>query len=288
MEEASDLIYAFDTGELSLIGADFTGLSALGFTGRSETLDYPTADMLFVGFNTVSGPCREAEVRRALSRGMDPETLCLAILSRHAELRAGPFGAELYDEGAASALEYAPQELAALPTGAGGARQTASYRKGHTRLGLTLVVNQDNSYKTGLADELARSLTSAGAVVTVKRLPGMSICRPCKRGSSISDLGEVKLTADFDTFAPSERRSPELRRVQRPRDRRPAERLPLGAGRGPEERVPGPLGRLAEQVPFTTLCFKNWSVLTQWGQVSGLTPTQQNLFYQFGNWNFAD
>ena len=37
-----------------------------------------------------------------------------------------------------------------------------------------------------------------------------------------------------------------------------------------------------------TLCFKTGAVLTQWGQVSGLRPTQGNLFYQFEHWTFAD
>ena len=290
VEEASDLIYAFDTGELSLIGADFTGLSALGFTGRSETLDYPTADMLFVGVNTVSGPCREAEVRRALSRGMDRETLCSAILSRHAEPSALPVhpGAELYDEGAASALEYAPQELAALLTGAGWSKTDGVYRKGHTGLELTLVVNQDNSYKTGLADELARSLTSAGAVVTVKRLPWDEYLSALQKGKFDLYLGEVKLTADFDPSPLLSGGALNYGGYSDPGTAALLSAFRSAQGEARKSASQALWGRLAEQVPFTTLCFKNWSVLTQWGQVSGLTPTQQNLFYQFGNWNFAD
>ena len=45
--------------------------------------------------------------------------------------------------------------------------------------------------------------------------------------------------------------------------------------------------RLAEEPPFAVLCFKNWSVLMQWNQLSGLTPTQQNLFYQFDQWEIS-
>ena len=43
---------------------------------------------------------------------------------------------------------------------------------------------------------------------------------------------------------------------------------------------------LETQVPFSTLCFKNQSVLTQWGVASGLTPTQQNPFYGIQAWHF--
>ena len=52
VEEANDLLYAFDTQEISLVGTDFTGVGALGFSGSFETVDYPTANMLYIGFNT--------------------------------------------------------------------------------------------------------------------------------------------------------------------------------------------------------------------------------------------
>ena len=45
--------------------------------------------------------------------------------------------------------------------------------------------------------------------------------------------------------------------------------------------------RLGEEMPFTPLCFKNWSILSQWGQTAGATPTQQNIFYHFAAWSAA-
>ena len=41
---------------------------------------------------------------------------------------------------------------------------------------------------------------------------------------------------------------------------------------------------LSEHPAFVPLCFKNWSVLTQWGQAEDITPTQQNVFYGFADW----
>ena len=41
---------------------------------------------------------------------------------------------------------------------------------------------------------------------------------------------------------------------------------------------------LAAHPAMAPLCFKRWSVLSQWGQVEGMTPTQQNLFYGFSGW----
>ena len=45
--------------------------------------------------------------------------------------------------------------------------------------------------------------------------------------------------------------------------------------------------RLGEQMPFAPLCFKNWSILSQWGQTAGASPTQQNIFHDFAQWEIA-
>ena len=42
--------------------------------------------------------------------------------------------------------------------------------------------------------------------------------------------------------------------------------------------------QIARTAPFTPICFKSWSVLTHWGKIAGLNPTQQNVFYGFSNW----
>ena len=41
---------------------------------------------------------------------------------------------------------------------------------------------------------------------------------------------------------------------------------------------------LDEQVPIVPIAFKNGSVLTQWGKLSGLSPVRGNVFYQIENW----
>ena len=57
------------------------------------------------------------------------------------------------------------------------------------------------------------------------------------------------------------------------------------AGTARETAAAALWARLAQEAPFAVLCFQNQSVLTQWGMVSGLTPTQQNPFYGFAHWS---
>ena len=44
---------------------------------------------------------------------------------------------------------------------------------------------------------------------------------------------------------------------------------------------------LNQQAPIVPVCFKNGSVLTQWGRLSGLSPVRGNVFYQLENWKLS-
>ena len=41
---------------------------------------------------------------------------------------------------------------------------------------------------------------------------------------------------------------------------------------------------LLEQAPIVPICFKNGSVLTQWGRLNQLSPTQSNVFWGMEHW----
>ena len=41
---------------------------------------------------------------------------------------------------------------------------------------------------------------------------------------------------------------------------------------------------LVQQVPIAPICFKNGSVLTQWGRLSGLDPVRGNVFHHLEGW----
>lgn len=114
IQEADDLIRAFDTRDVALVATDLTGTNALGFSGSFETVDYPTSTMLYVGFNTASGPCRDAGLRRALQQSFDRDAVVTAQFSRHALAAALPVSpvSPLYDGALAGRLAYSSQALA--------------------------------------------------------------------------------------------------------------------------------------------------------------------------------
>ncbi|MEG1857306.1 MAG: ABC transporter substrate-binding protein, partial [Pseudoflavonifractor sp.] len=116
VQGADGLIHAFDTGAVSLVTADLTGTNALGYSGSYEVWDYPTSVMLYIGYNTKSGPCKDPAVRKALSYGYERAAVAKSLLARHATAAALPVPPEspLYDRSLADRLEYAPQTMAEL------------------------------------------------------------------------------------------------------------------------------------------------------------------------------
>lgn len=268
---ADALIHAFDTREVSLAAADLTGANALGFSGNYEVWDYPTSNMLYVGYNAVAGPCADPAVRRALSLHFDRAAVARSLLSGHAQAAELPFHPESssYDADLAADLEYAPQALE------GG-------------MALTMVVNTDNSYKVAVAEFLADSLTQAGAAVELRKLTWEEYSAALAAGEFDLYLGQVRLTGDFDLrplltaggalnfggYTDPETDALLSAYLAASDITRPAAASDLAR-------------RIGEQAPFAVLCFKNGSLLTPWGKVSGVEATQQNLFYRFDGWKLS-
>lgn len=289
VEQSDDLIYSFDTQEVSMVGTDFTGADSLGFSGSFETVDFSTSTMLYVGYNTTKGVCQEAKVRQALGRGMDRTTVCTALLSRHAveaTLPAHPT-ASVYDTELAERMIYSPQAMGELLVEAGWSKADGKYTRRGKQLALTLLVNQDNGYKLDVADELGRELTAAGIAVTVKKLPWADYLSALEKGAFDLYLGEVKLTADFDPSPLLGNGALNYGRFVHADTAALLAAFRTAKGEARPSAAKALYEHLEEQAPFMVLCFKNGSVLSQWGQVTGMTPTQQNLFHGFASWEIA-
>ena len=291
IQAADDLISAFDTEEISLVTADLTGTSTLGFAGDHAVWDYPTTTMVYIGYNCQKGPCANAAIpRRALDRAWDRNTVAVALYSRHAQAAALPLHPDCadYDDILAQRRDYSPQVFAQLLEEAGCTQgEDGLWYQGRQPLSLTFVVNTDNTFRLSAAEYLAGELTRSGVQVELQKLSWAEYQQALTAGSFDLYLGAAALSADFD----------------------PAPLLTAGgalnfggywnantltllsawqAASGTARKAAQALWTdLENQVPFSTLCFKSQSVLTQWGTVTGLTPTQQNPFHGIENWRFG-
>lgn len=284
-----DLVYAFDAKEISLVDTDLMGTNVLGYSGRMETTDYPTSTLLYLGCNLRSGLCREQEVRQAVSLALDRETMTSRILAGHgmaSSLLLHP-NTPGYDRELAARWSRDPEGAANLLTEAGWIRNEEGplTRKRGETLELRLIVNQDNTFKVAIAEKAAENLEELGFQITVERLAWEEFVIALERGEFDLYLGETTLTPDFD-LTPLLGKEGTLNYggfgdgetwtlMETCREAQGDERVTT---------IVNLCGRMAELAPVIPICFKNGSLLTQWGQVSGAAPTQRDVFFDLENW----
>ena len=260
VKTADQLILAFDTGQVSLVDTDLLGVGTLGFSGRSETTDYPTSTLLYLGMNLAQGPCREAAVRRMVQSGLDRETLVNRELAGHAVPAALPWPGGTLPEEPMEALE----------------KETA----------LRLLVNQDNPYKLGLAQAVGEQLAPWGLTVTVEVLAWEEFTKALSGGDFDLYLGETALTADFDpTSLVTRGGTLNYGRVNSPELEAAIAAYRQAQG---QDRAAALEPVWKDLVPLAPLCFKNGSMLTHWGMVSGAAPTQRDLFARLEDWRLGE
>lgn len=269
VRQADDLIAAFGSGEVTLLDADLTATNALGYAGSYEVWDYPTCDLVYLGFRCDRGLFRDAEVRRAVARAVDREAVVSVSFAGHARASALPFhpSSALYSAYLARQAGYAPGELVALLP-----------QLKLPEAPLTLLVNGENSAKVSAAQAIAEQLQAAGLPVAVEKKPWGEYLSDLAAGNFELYLGETLLTADFDLSALLG--SGGGLNYGRFWDGHGAEML-AALSRGETAEA---CRWLLEQAPIAPICFKNGSVLTQWGRLTGLSPRQDNIFTALEGW----
>lgn len=286
-----DLVYAFDAGEVSLVNTDLTGTDALGYSGRLEATDYLTSTLLYLGCNTEKGPCAEEAVRRAVGLALDREEAAARLLANHAVAAALPIhpAAAGYDADLAATLSDPAQVARTLADAGWTPAEDGLLHRGRTSLTLRLLVNQENTYKVSLAQFLESCLESLGVGVEVQKVPFETYLEGVETGNFDLYLGEITMTADFDpTALISTEGSLNYGKFQ---DNATEDLLKVWrSARGTARTTAGKAlyADLAQKAPILPICFKNGSVLTQWGQISGLQPAPHDVFAGLETWTVSD
>lgn len=272
---SDELIYDFDSGDISLVDVDLMATNATGYGGNYQAWDYPTTDFLYLGFNTQKGAFRSADARRAAWLAVDRDTIATTIYSNHAISTLHPVHpASALEQPVENSLTFDPEGLAA---------QVEDLRLTDSQL--VFLVNSENVAKTSAAQLIAYQLEAVGLTVELRQLPFEEYAAALAAGEFDLYLGETSFTADFDL-------SPLLSSAGLLNYGGWADETADSLLADMRMAAPGEkwvqagtfFTLLNEQAPIVPILFKNGSVLTQWGQLSGLNPVRGNAFYQIENW----
>ena len=280
-KDKDSALYAFTSREVQLLTLDLTGSNSTGVSGAGDYAEAATPVMQFLGMNTRREALSDPALRRALSAGIDRAGVvssCLLGQGTAAQLPASPAysGYDTALETAYSAAAY----TRALNEALGEPRENEKPRT------LTLLVNQENSFKVTAAEEVAFSLSNQRLTVTVDAVPWDTFLSRLQDGNFDLYYGECRLTADWDVSAllgwegslnyggwgsEETERLLSLCRTAEGDSRDPA--------------LHDLWEHLLDTAPFAPVCFKSLSVLTTEGVFSGLTPTETNPFFRMGRWS---
>lgn len=269
--DADAMLYRFSSHEVQLITADLTGVPAVSTTGSVGCVDADTPVLQYVGCNTAQAPLDSPALRRALSAGINRNNVASAFLSGHGKPAAFPLSpaAALYP--AELEEQYSPDGFAAALAESGDAPERP----------LTLLVNEENSFKRAIAEYLAETWTAGGLPVEVRVLPWEEYAAALSAGEFDLYYGETRLTADWDLSSLlnpdgalnyGHWSDPDTTRLM----------AELAAAEDGEAAARALCVHLRDQAPILPVCFKSTSVLTQAGVTEGLSPTAAEPLYNLG------
>ena len=277
-KDTDSVSYAFYAREIQLLFCDLTGADTSNVYGSGDYTDAATSIMQYLCLNTRRAPFDNPAVRRAVTLGVDRAGCVSAFLLGHGMAAHFPLS---------PASDLYPKELetAYSPDGYASALEAAGLHTGKTR-SLTLLVNQENSFKVSTAQKIAAGLSQYDLQVTVQALPNEEYLQALQNGDFDLCFCEVKLTADWDL-------RPLLQSYAS---------LNFGGYADPEtdQLLAGlcaaePAGRaaamtalckkLADQAPIVPVCFKSYSVLLPASAaLQPITPTAANPFCGISDW----
>ena len=192
---------AFDSGEVWMATTQFSDPQAVGYSGTCEVFDYPTSQLLYLGFQTQRGACADAAVRQRISSDLGFQTQRGACADAAVRQRISSdlnrdslVQVQLSGHGDPTPWPISPA-WGELPEWTQGGTEEAAGGS------LTLIVNEDNSTRQQVAQAVANQLEGAGFTVTVKSLAWEDYVSALERGNFDLYLGQVQLTSDFDLTA---------------------------------------------------------------------------------------
>lgn len=277
-KDADSVSYAFYAREIQLLFCDLTGSDTANVYGSGDYTDAATTVMQYLCLNTRRAPFDDPAVRRAVTLGVDRAGCVSAFLLGHGTAAQFPVSP-------ASSLYPKDLETAYSPDDYASALEAAGLRTGKTQ-NLTLLVNQENSFRVSTAQKLAAGLSQYDLQVTVQALPHEEYLQALQSGSFDLCFCQVKLTADWD-LRPLLQSYAALNYggYADPETDQLLTDLCAAESAGRPAAMTALCEKLMDQAPIVPVCFKSYSVLLSTGAaLQPITPTASNPFYGISNW----
>ena len=286
---AEDILQAFEDSYIDLVINNPNAMSSLGYASTNITKYVDTTSMHYLGYKTTGGAFINPVLRAVITYAIDRNGIVTDIMKGAGVAATLPIhpNSPLYPKEYADSLAYSEAGFARALENIGVADLDGdgTMELNGMRYTINFIVCSDSAVKVFAARRITQELQKCGITVNLRELSYDDYLTNLEEGNYDIYYGEVILCSDWDlsmffewegdlnlgglndntllsnvkTFLASTDESRALN----------GERLYQYIG---------------QNAPITTICFEKSEVLYHRGVLTGLTPTQDNIFYGMENW----
>lgn len=291
--DVSEKISAFEDARLDIVTNDPTGMFNLGYGSSNETRYFDTTNLHYIGFNFTGTYFQTAQARYAVHYAIDRETIVDSYLGGcavSATLPVHPTNS-LYNADYASKFIYDIEKCSAMFTNANVKDHDGDGELEFLVTGIVIkpninfIVNSDSTAKVLAARAIAEELNSIGIKTTLRELSWSDYITALEEGDYDMYYGEIRLTPDWNLAYMFEKDN-EMNYANCGDEQLSALYYDyLAAGDATRAAAFDEACRyLTENAGIIPICFERRQVLTHRGVVSGISPTQYDLFNGICDW----
>lgn len=192
VSESATLALALESGNIDCVFDDLSSGSYLKVAASNVGVNLN--NLVFLGMNSSSSALSLPQVRQAVNfavNRVDIVSDCYSGFASNAYTVFNPKWSEYFNSG------YDESELALNYDSASSLLKSAGY----PQCNLTLIVNEDNTFRSLAADKIKESLKNVNINVTVSKLTWSEYTQALSDGSYDLYLGEMKFSDNMDLSA---------------------------------------------------------------------------------------
>lgn len=288
-----DMLSAFEDSITDLVVNDPSSLSNLGYGSANEKRPYNTSNMHYLGFNVGSEYFSNVLFRKAMNYIVDRENIATNIMNGQAVAATLPFhpASEYYNENFSELVSYSIERCeAALDEAEVQDYDDDGYREIMVtgiplEIEIDFIVPNSSSFKVEAARAIAEDINALGVKVTLRELSWSAYKSALSAGDYDMYYAETMLTPDFNLR--------QLLLYGGPlnyggvNDSKLDERIAAYMSANDDDRQKAAdlmFKYITDTAPVVTICFEKRQVVTHLRVISGIRPTQYNIFNGIEEW----
>ena len=294
--DAEQGISAFEDGTLDLVTNDPTSIYSYGYGSANDERYYPTANLNYLGFNCRSGLFSKAECRKAMNYVVDRDTIATDYMDGAGTPAVLPLSpaSPLYSDAYTELLSYSVKKAeqafddAQVQDYDNDGKREMKVTDIPTEINLVFLVCSDSPIKVRAARAIADTLTQIGFTVELKELAFNEYQSALKNGNFDLYYAETRMTPDFSLrnllFYGGSLNYGGYSDSQFEED---AQNFLGAADDARTEAANTFFTYFTDSTPILPICFDRHAAITHRAVVSGMEPSDYNIFNNIDNWKVS-